>query len=145
MSDMKNKFGFTLTELMVVVLITGIMASFAIPNYTKSVERAHQTDAVTQLTTVWAANQVYLAQTGQYWPASAGPFDVNAINTNLGLGIIPNGMTYTCAGTAPPPPGGTFTCQAVRAAPGLNFTVRVTNGLVTAGNPDPCVGGLNCP
>ena len=143
MSNMKNKFGFTLTELMVVVLITGIMASFAIPNYTKSVERAHQTDAVTQLTTVWAANQVYLAQTGRYWPPSAGPFDVTAINTSLGLGIIPNGMTYSCAGAGASP--GTFTCSAVRVAPGLNFTVRVTDGLVTASNPDPCVGGANCP
>ena len=42
----KNKKGFTLVELMVVVLIIGILASMAVPYYNKTVETSRATDAM---------------------------------------------------------------------------------------------------
>ena len=144
MGIVMRKKAFTLTELLVVVLIIGIMASFAVPNYTKSVERSHQTDAVNQLTTIWSANQIIRAQTGRFWPAdNNGGFGylIADINSNLGLGVIQNGMTYNCVGAGVPP--GTFTCTAVRQAPATAFTVSVTEAVLSATNPQ-CTSGA-CP
>ena len=49
---MKNKRGFTLLELLVVVLIIGILASIALPQYTRAVEKAKLSEALTTLKSV---------------------------------------------------------------------------------------------
>lgn len=130
---------FTLTEILVVVIIIGVMASFTIPNYTKSIERSHRRDAETQLKTIWSANQIYRAQNGAYWPpddnGGAG-YDITAINSTLGLGIIPNGMDYICTSALTD----TFTCRADRQ-PSASFTITVTQAQIDGTNPN-CSG--NC-
>ena len=136
----QSTIAFTLTELMIVVAIIGIIAGFAIPNYTKAVERAHLRDAIIQLTNVHAANQIYRAENGSYWPPANGQ-DLTAINANLDLGILPNGMTYTC-GIGAGPAGSTFSCTAVRDPPAASFTVTVTQAAVSGTNPG-CTG--TCP
>ena len=133
----KRDHAFTLTELLVVVIIIGVMAAFTVPNYTKSVERSHQKDAETQLKTIWSADQIYRAQNGAYWPPVSESNDIAAINSNLGLGIIPNGMTYNCASSAT----NTFTCTASRDPSG-SFVISVNEAQISSLNPS-CTG--NCP
>ncbi len=138
----QNNQAFTLTELMIVVFIVGVMAAFTIPNYTKSVERSHRKDAETQLTTIWSANQIYRAQNGQDWPPDNNGgvgYDITAINNALGLGIIANGMTYNCTGTTLII--NIFTCTAVRQ-PASSFTITVTQAQIDSSNPS-CSG--SCP
>ena len=97
-----GKKAFTFMELMVVVTIVGIVAGFAIPNYTRSVERAYRKDGENNLLMIGAAQRIYAARNnGQYLAAP----DVNAINSGLGLAIIPNEMTYLCTSVS---------CSAVR-------------------------------
>lgn len=130
-----NVQAFTLTELLIAVFIIAVMAAFAIPNYTRAVERSHRRDAETQLTTIWSANQIYRAQNGIFWPTTNDQ-GLTDINNNLGLGIIPNGMTYECDGD-----GATFSCTAVRQ-PASSFTITVTEAQISASNPS-CSGA--CP
>ncbi|MFA5261292.1 MAG: prepilin-type N-terminal cleavage/methylation domain-containing protein, partial [Candidatus Omnitrophota bacterium] len=59
---------FTIVELIVVVIVMGAIAGFAIPNYTRSVENAHYQDALLQLKAIHSAQQIYKARSGQYWP-----------------------------------------------------------------------------
>ncbi len=141
MSTLNKNTSFTLTELMIVVVIIGIIAGFAIPNFTRAVERAHRRDAVVQLTNVHAANQIFRAENGSYWP-SADNQNLAAINAALDLSILPNGMTYECD-IGGGPVGTTFTCTAVRDAPAPSFTVTVTQAPVSGTNPS-CTAGA-CP
>jgi prepilin-type N-terminal cleavage/methylation domain-containing protein len=120
---------FTLIELMVVVVILGVVAGFAIPNYTKSVERSHRKDAESNLRMIHAAQQMYAARNNDaYWTGG----NVGTINSNLQLHIVPNGKTYSCTGG-----GATFSCTAVRGA----WTVTVTQASTTP----TCAPSGSCP
>ena len=137
MLNLKKQTAFTLVELMIVVIIIAIIAAFAIPNYSKSVERAYQRDAIANLTTLHGANQIYRAQNGSFWPA-AGSATYTVINTTLGLALIQNGLTYTIGGN-----GTTFTATAKRWGPAAGFTITVTEAAISSSNPQ-CTAGT-CP
>lgn len=68
--------GFTLLELMVVVIIIGILAAFAIPQYTKTVERSHQSEAITNLGIIRGAQLRYFAEYDTY-TAVSGNLDID--------------------------------------------------------------------
>ncbi|WP_428074772.1 type IV pilin protein [Candidatus Avelusimicrobium luingense] len=73
---MKSKQAFTLIELLVVVLIIGILAAVALPQYTKVVERSKSAQALTLLNAVAQAQLAYLLANGEY----ATKFDDLAID-----------------------------------------------------------------
>jgi len=56
---MKNREGFTLAELVVVVLILGILASMAVPYYYKSIETSRAGDSIALGHLVGNANRMY--------------------------------------------------------------------------------------
>ena len=134
MNKPRLKTAFTIMEIMVVVIILGVIAGFAIPNFSKSIERTHMTDAINQLQAIHSADQIYFARTRAYWPATAVN-DVTAINTALSTNIIENGMAYNCSGD-----GTSFTCTATRT--GSTFVVTVTEAPLSDTNPA-CTGA--CP
>lgn len=136
----KNNYSaFTIMELMLVVIIIGLIAGFAIPNYNKSVERAYEQDAIMQLSTIHAAEQIYYAREVRYWPLDANPYQIDQINTSLKTNIIENGMTLIC--TNNPPNVSTFNCTAQRTGGG--FTLRVNQAVLSASNP--CCSAGSCP
>jgi type IV pilus assembly protein PilA len=63
---LKNKKGFTLIELMIVVAIIGILAAIAIPNFMNYQCKARQTEAKTALGTVRTLQEAYIAEYSGY-------------------------------------------------------------------------------
>ncbi len=129
--------GFTILELIVVVIIISILATVALPNYSRTIERAHCNNALMQLRSIHAANAIYFAQEQFYWPL--GGFinqNKDAINTGLGLHIIEDGVTYLCRDTngfdtSPDQ----FVCTASRTGGGFT-TLTLTEASLSNANPD---------
>ena len=70
-SHKKNRSGFTLVELVVVVLVLGIIAATAAPRMFNTAGDARQNSTKSSLAVVRDAIELYKAQNGAY-PGSAG-------------------------------------------------------------------------
>ncbi|MBI3618392.1 MAG: prepilin-type N-terminal cleavage/methylation domain-containing protein [Candidatus Omnitrophica bacterium] len=122
--------GFTLIELMVVVIIIGVIAAFAIPNYNKSIQKAHERDMLAQLTSIHAANLLYRSYDGKYWNTGGVYKDMAEINSALSINIIANsGTTYNYRSDD----GSTFEATAAWGA----CTLKVTEAPIDGTN-NPC-------
>ena len=73
---METKQAFTLIELLVVVLIIGILAAVALPQYQKAVEKSRATQGLALLRAVYQAQKAYHMANGEY----ATTFDELAVD-----------------------------------------------------------------
>ena len=61
-----NKKGFTLLEMLVVVLIIGILSSIALPQYQKAIKKARVAEAVTVGKKLLEAEQLYFLENREF-------------------------------------------------------------------------------
>ncbi|MBI5376391.1 MAG: prepilin-type N-terminal cleavage/methylation domain-containing protein [Candidatus Schekmanbacteria bacterium] len=61
-SKLREKKGFTLIELMIVVAIIGILAAIAIPNFLKFQAKAKQSEAKNNLSAIFTAQVSYFGE-----------------------------------------------------------------------------------
>ena len=69
---MKAKSGFTLVEILIVVVILGILAAIVIPQFTEASTEAKTSSLCTDLQTVRSQIELYKIQHNDNLPASAG-------------------------------------------------------------------------
>ncbi len=95
---LSNRKAFTLIELLVVVLIIGILAAVAVPQYQKAVARAHAVEAITILKAITDAQEVYYLAHGEYTE--------NLENLDISAPAEGTYFTYACDSR------NVFTCKA---------------------------------
>jgi type IV pilus assembly protein PilA len=79
MRFLKQK-GFTLVELMIVIVIVGILAAVAIPKFMKASDKARASEFPTVLTGIYTQEEAYKAEIGTYGPgfgAAGAPTDID--------------------------------------------------------------------
>ncbi len=116
---MNNKTGFTLIELLVVVLIIGILSSIALPQYTRSVNRARATE-------VLIAGKAIADAQNLYWMANSHYDPTFWYNDGANLDFQYPELKYFTVGTS-----NTSGCEAGLNSTTCYFSFREKQGAVT--------------
>lgn len=98
MKALKNQSGFTLMELVTVIVILGILAAVAIPKYFDLTDQAEAGACKSNQGAIEAAASVYYAKTALNGGPATFPADLAGMDSLFASGAAP-----TC------PSGGTYT------------------------------------
>jgi len=115
--------GFTLLEILVVIILMGVIAAFGIPSYTNMTEKSDEKDGRFNLEVIAAAMENYDVRNAGYPPA--GMPQVADINTILNLGIVEQNMDFACTTVVG------FTCTADSPDGWSLVIVAADNGVVS--------------
>lgn len=76
---LSKKSGFSLVELTIVVVILGVLATFAVPRFMRSVERSKASEAYNYCENIVSSEAAYQARNGQF-TATIANLDVTLAN-----------------------------------------------------------------
>ncbi len=111
---MKKSSGFTLIELIIVLVILGVTVGLAAPNYFVTMERTRTNEAQTNLQAIYMGQKIYaLNNSGNYWNPGANP-SVATINATLNIDISPQFFPITSITANNFSNPKTFTVMAIR-------------------------------
>ncbi len=125
----KNAKGFTLLEILIVLVILAVIAGLAIPAYTKSVARSKSQEALTVIGTLRGSLARYYAQYNTWNGVTLASLDFDPNQTTAGQ--VAN-WTYSIPAAAV----NTYTISALFTGTGGAGTITMTNAGVRGGTGD---------
>lgn len=131
-----RKNGFSLMEIMIVIVILSLIVGFGLPSYSKAIEKNRARRVRMNLIGFHAALTTFEAQTGTF-PATG--LNLGGLNGVLGTNILDDSFGYTFTN----PGGGSFSLVAVHNDNLYKFTL--TQAVISPANPVCADLDGNCP
>lgn len=124
---LKVNRGFSLIELVIVIVIAGIISAFAIPGYFNYIEKSNAKNAEINLTTIYNMEKRYKLDNGVYYDCSltSGSCNTVKINTDLGIFIRDPYFTYTIVKNATT--GYIATATRLNQGPCATLTMQISD------------------
>jgi type IV pilus assembly protein PilA len=125
---MKGRKGFTLIELMVVILIVGILAAVAIPIMRGRIDAAKWSEGKAGMGSIATALRAYAAEKGDTgtYPPSLTVLGFQASDLHGTYFTIANYSITAASFTAAADPELTFTVQCTNAGTGITSPTQIT-------------------
>ena len=79
---MKKNSGFSLVELMIVIVIIGVLAAVAVPIYSNNVMKAKMSEADASLGSIRTQLRLYYGENGEYPTLTAGSYVIDGNGTS---------------------------------------------------------------
>lgn len=99
---MKRKAGFTMAEVIVAIMIIGVLAALAVPNYRIHMLRVRNQEAVRVLMFLWEAQKEYYREHGFYASSIPGELGMDLVDLpppkNFVYPVVENGGSAICQG-----------------------------------------------
>ena len=134
LSFFMTKNGFTLTEIIVVIVILGVMATMMIPRLAAQQEASVFSEGVTAVQTLYGAQKRYKLDHSAFTStANCSDLDVTLTPKNFTLSCAASGSAIVTATRATPAytitvsddePTGLYDCPACKTTPSLNYLVK---------------------
>ena len=77
----RRQYGFTLAEMLVVIVILGVLAGIAIPTYRNTMEQSRRNEACSNLNVIYMGQKIYRINNGTFWNPGNNPGHGNINNT----------------------------------------------------------------
>ncbi len=141
------KKGFTLTELLITIVVMAVLASIAIPSFAKSAERARANQAIAYLRTIRTAEKMFFTKNGSYVSTCptvcpAGPVTIatsTLIRNQLGAEVSTADYGFSVTQTT-----ATFTATATRTVGGATIILYQDSKWDGTSTYLPCASGTIC-
>ena len=130
---MRNAKGFTLVELLIVILIISILATILIPNFTAFRRRAYDAVVLSYLNDVAKFEEIYIIDYNNYTPSLSNLYP-------LGLKPVPSGVSIAYRTSSE---GYCFVAAHPRGT--VWFAVTPSNGVYKTTSAASGGAPLNCP
>lgn len=101
-----NKTGFTIIEIIIAIILVGLLSAMAMPNFSRSIKKGYERNAIAQLQALKAAAELYKDVDGGYPTATNA--NVAWINSTFQLNLIEKDITFRYTGNA-----NSFTADAI--------------------------------
>ena len=149
----RNSKGFTITELLAAITITGILTTIALPNYLNQINRSRQNEAASTIAQIQTTIGAFADEFGILPSSWADLNDTSAVMTDTGPATKDNFQAITLAGdfydVSISNTDNLFTITATRDdEPNLNVVacVNLTNGAsdISKGTNTAAASAPNC-
>lgn len=130
---LRNKKGFTLIELIIVIVIIGILAIISMPKYFANIDKARKAEALATLGSMRDAVIGYYAATTSYPPnktTKGQNITVNMDGTDIMSVTLPDSKNFTYSYTTAAD-GGTVNATNVIGAGTKSYGINITTGAQT--------------